>query len=198
MTIPAQPAKGLSMTLTADGHAAIQNRTGNRIRVGEPVHNEATDFLYEEAHFLETGEFEEWLLMLDDDVEYEAPVRRTRLRHEGNEFDPAAKHFEETIDTLKQRVRRIRTRYAFAEDPPSRTRRLVTNVRVHETEVSNEYAVASSLLVLRNQLDEPTFHLIAALREDVLRRHPEGMKLLRRTILMDSAALSTNNLAIFL
>jgi len=198
MTIPAQPAKGLPMTVTADGHAAVQNRAGNRIHVGEPVHNEVTDFLYEEAHFLETGEFEEWLLMIDDDVEYVAPVRRTRLRHEGSEFDPAAKHFEESIDTLKQRVRRIRTRYAFAEDPPSRTRRLVTNIRVHETDVPNEYAVASSLLVLRNQMDEPTFHLIAALREDVLRRHPEGMKLLRRTILMDSAALSTNNLAIFL
>jgi 3-phenylpropionate/cinnamic acid dioxygenase small subunit len=107
-------------------------------------------------------------------------------------------HFEDTIDTLKQRVRRIRTRYAFAEDPPSRTRRLVTNIRVHETDVSNEYAVESSLLVLRNQRDEATFNLIAARRDDVLRRHPEGMKLLRRTILLDSAALPTSNLAIFL
>ena len=186
------------MTLTADGHAAVENRLGNRIRVGEPAHDEATDFLYEEAHLLETGDFEEWLLMLDDDVEYLAPVRRTRLRHEGNEFDAAAMHFEDTIDTLKQRVRRIRTRYAFAEDPPSRTRRLVTNIRMHETDVPTEYAVSSSLLVLRNQLDEPTFHLIAALRKDVLRRQPQGLKLLRRTILMDSAALTTNNLAIFL
>ncbi len=186
------------MTVTANGHAAVKNHLGNRIRVGEPVHNEATDFLYEEAHFLEMGEFEEWLLLLDDDVEYVAPVRRTRLRHEGNEFDPAAKHFEESIDTLKQRVRRIRTRYAFAEDPPSRTRRLVTNIRVHETDVPNEYAVSNSLLVLRNQVDDPAFHLIAALREDVLRRHPEGMKLLRRTILLDSTTLTTGNLAIFL
>lgn len=186
------------MTLTADGHAAIQDRTGHRIRVGEPVHDEATDFLYEEAHVLETGEFEEWLLMLDDDVEYVAPVRRTRLRHEGNEFDPAANHFEESLDTLKQRVRRIRTRYAFAEDPPSRTRRLVTNIRVHETNVPDEYAVASSLLLLRNQTDDPSFHLIAALREDVLRRHSNGLKLLRRTILLDSTTLTTGNLAIFL
>lgn len=186
------------MTLTADGHAALQTGSGNRVRVGEPVHNEATDFLYEEAHLLETGEFEDWLLMLDDEVEYIAPVRRTRLRHEGSEFDPAMMHFEETIDTLKQRVRRLRTRYAFAEDPPSRTRRLVTNIRVHETDVSNEYAVSSSLLVLRNHRDDPTFHLIAARRDDVLRQHPEGMQLLRRTILLDSAALPTANLAIFL
>jgi PAH dioxygenase small subunit len=186
------------MTITAGGHAAVQFKSGNRVRVGEPVHNEATDFLYEEAHLLETGEFEDWLLMLDDALEYVAPVRRTRLRHEGSEFDPAMMHFEDTIDTLKQRVRRIRTRYAFAEDPPSRTRRLVTNIRVHETDESNEYAVASSLLVLRNQRDEPTFHLIAARRDDVLRRHPEGLKLLRRTILLDSAALTTSNLAIFL
>jgi PAH dioxygenase small subunit len=198
MTVPAQPAKGLPMTLTADGHAALQTGSGNRVRVGEPVHNEATDFLYEEAHLLETGEFEDWLLMLDDEVEYIAPVRRTRLRHEGSEFDPAMMHFEETIDTLKQRVRRLRTRYAFAEDPPSRTRRLVTNIRVHETDVSNEYAVSSSLLVLRNHRDDPTFHLIAARRDDVLRQHPEGMQLLRRTVLLDSAALPTANLAIFL
>jgi PAH dioxygenase small subunit len=186
------------MTLTADGHAAVQTRPGIRVRVGEPVHNEATDFLYEEAHLLETGQFEDWLLMLDEEIEYVAPVRRTRLRHEGSEFDPAMQHFEETIDTLKQRVRRIRTRYAFAEDPPSRTRRLVTNIRVHETAVSNEYEVASSLLVLRNQGDDPTSHLIAALREDVLRRQPEGMKLMRRTTLLDSSVLPTHNLAIFL
>ncbi|MFZ0713713.1 3-phenylpropionate/cinnamic acid dioxygenase subunit beta [Mycobacterium sp.] len=186
------------MTVTADARSAVQTRAGNRIRVGESVHNDATDFLYEEAHFLEMGKFEDWLLMLDEDIEYVAPVRRTRLRHEGSEFDPAMKHFEETIDTLKQRVRRLQTRYAFAEDPPSRTRRLVTNIRVHETDVPNEYAVASSLLVLRNRTDDPTFHLLAALREDVLRQHPEGMKLLRRTILLDSAALPTHNLAIFL
>lgn len=171
---------------------------GTRIRVGQPAHNDVTDWLYEEAHFLEQGEFEEWLLLLDDDIRYGAPVRRTRLRHEGSEFDPVMKHFEDTLDTLKQRVRRLRTRYAFAEDPPSRTRRLVTNIRVHETASAGELAVSSSLLVLRNRLDDPNSHLISALREDVLVPHPDGLKLRRRTILLDSATLPTHNLAIFL
>ena len=177
---------------------------GTRVRVGQPVHNDVTDWLYEEAHFLEQGDFEQWLELLDDDVRYVAPVRRTRLRHEGSEFDPVMKHFEDTLDTLKQRVRRLRTKYAFAEDPPSRTRRLVTNIRVHETAAgtetagAGELAVSSSLLVLRNRLDDPESHLISALREDVLVQHPDGLKLRRRTVLLDSATLPTHNLAIFL
>lgn len=171
---------------------------GTRVRVGQPAHNDVTDWLYEEANFLEQGDFEEWLLLLDDDVRYTAPVRRTRLRHEGSEFDPVMKHYEDTLDTLKQRVRRLRTRYAFAEDPPSRTRRLVTNIRVHETAAPGELAASSSLLVLRNRLDDPTSHLISALREDVFVRHSDGLKLRRRTILLDSATLPTHNLAIFL
>ena len=171
---------------------------GTRIRVGQPAHNDVTDFLYEEAHVLEQGDFEDWLLLLDDDIRYVAPVRRTRLRHEGSEFDPVMNHFEDTLATLKQRVRRLRTRYAFAEDPPSRTRRLVTNIRVHETSSAGEFAVSSSLLVLRNRLDDPQSHLISALREDVLAQHPDGLKLRRRTVLLDSATLPTHNLAIFL
>jgi 3-phenylpropionate/cinnamic acid dioxygenase small subunit len=171
---------------------------GTRIRVGQPAHNDVTDFLYEEAHFLEQGEFEDWLLLLDDAIRYVAPVRRTRLRHEGSGFDPVMNHFEDNLPTLKQRVRRLRTRYAFAEDPPSRTRRLVTNIRVHETAAAGELAVSSSLLVLRNRLDDPQSHLVSALREDVLRQHPDGLKLARRTVLLDSATLPTHNLAIFL
>jgi len=181
------------MTAIAENRDAAASPGRNRVRVGEPAHNEATDFLYEEAHFLEIGAFEDWLGLLDDEIRYVAPVRRTRLRDEGSEFATAMGHFEDTIDTLKQRVQRLRTKYAYAEDPPSRTRRIVTNIRVHETADANQYEVSSSLLVLRNRGDEPTFHLIAARR-----RTPDGMKLRRRTILLDSAALPTHNLAIFL
>lgn len=183
------------MTMTSNG---ALTQVGRRIRVGEPIHNAATDFLYEEAYLLEKGLFEDWLLLLDDEIRYLAPVRRTRLRHEGNEFDTTMGHFEDTILTLKQRIRRLRTQYAWAEDPPSRTRRLVTNIRAHETAVDNQYAVTSSLLVLRNRGDEPNFHFIAALREDVLREHEDGLKLKRRTILLDSAVLPSHNVAIFL
>lgn len=183
------------MTITGNG---AKTHVGRRIRVGEPVHNAVIDFLYEEAYLLEQGRFEDWLLLLDEEIHYLAPVRRTRLRHEGDEFDTAMGHFDDTILTLKQRVRRLRTQYAYAEDPPSRTRRLVTNIRVHETAVDNQYAVTSSLLVLRNRGDEPHFHLIAALREDILREHEDGLKLRRRTILLDSAVLPSHNVAIFL
>jgi 3-phenylpropionate/cinnamic acid dioxygenase small subunit len=177
--------------------ASVKAATSARVRVGEPEHDAATDFLYEEAHLLEEGLFEDWLALLDPGIRYSAPVRRTRLRHEGSEFDPAMKHFEDDLGSLHLRVKRLRTRYAYAEDPPSRTRRLVTNIRVHRAEEALE--VSSSLLVLRNRLDEPTAHLLAARRDDLLVAGPDrGLLLRRRTVLLDSSTLPTHNLAIFL
>jgi 3-phenylpropionate/cinnamic acid dioxygenase small subunit len=96
------------------------------------------------------------------------------------------------------RVMRLSGKSAWAEDPPSRTRRLVTNVRVERGDKPDEYKVRSYLLVTRSRFNFDEYDLISAERHDVLRQVDGVFKLARREILLDQAVLGTPNLAIFL
>jgi 3-phenylpropionate/cinnamic acid dioxygenase small subunit len=90
------------------------------------------------------------------------------------------------------------SRYAYAEDPPSRTRRYISNVRVHETGGPGEYFVTSSALVIRNRWDNPTYDLISVERQDILRATDDSYRLARRTVLLDQVTLGTPNMTIFI
>lgn len=169
-----------------------------RFLYGDPVHNEVMDFLVEEAYLLDGDELEAWEELLAEDLTYTMPTRQTMMRRDGRGFDPRMGHYDDTRATIRMRINRVlHTESAYAEDPPSRVRRLVTNVRVHEGLVEDELAVTSSLLLLRSRWDLSEYDLVSALRDDVLRRTPDGLKLARRRILMDQSSLGTPNLAVF-
>ena len=108
-------------------------------------------------------------------------------------------HLEDDYNSLGFRIRRFEETRAWSEDPPSRTRRFVSNVRASETETADEYDVASSLLLTRNQDDDFRVDIVTAERQDRLRVQRDGsMQLARRTILVDQATIGTPNLAVFL
>ena len=159
---------------------------------------EVYSFLMHEAEVLDERHEREWLEMLTDDVEYLMPVRVNRERGEGDGFSEEAFYFEETRGSLELRVRRFETEYAWAEDPPSRTRHFVTNVRVAPGEEEDEVAVRSNLLLYRSRGSDPRYDLISAERKDTLRREDGRWKLRKRVILLDHSVLTTHNLSVFL
>lgn len=159
---------------------------------------EAYSFLMHEAEVLDERHEREWLELLTDDVEYLMPVRVNREKGEGAGFSEEAFYFEETRGSLELRVRRFETEYAWAEDPPSRTRHFVTNVRVVPGEEEDEIAVKSNLLLYRSRGSEPNNDLLSAERKDVLRKEDGRWKLKRREILLDHSVLMTHNLSVFL
>jgi hypothetical protein len=65
-------------------------------------------------------------------------------------------------------------------------------------ETPGEYAVTSYLLALRSRWDRSDFDLIPCQRDDVLRRHGDSFKIVRRIMYPDQSVLGTPNLAIFL
>ncbi len=96
---------------------------------------EVYSFLMREAELLDERREREWLeSCIADDVEYLMPVRENRERSEGVGFSDESFYFQDTRGSLELRVKRLETEYAWAEDPPSRTRHFVTNVRVAEGE----------------------------------------------------------------
>lgn len=159
---------------------------------------EVERFLYDEAALLDAHRYEEWLDLFAEDATYFMPIRRTRMAHElDREFtkpDEMA-FFNDTKFLLAGRVAKLRTGRAWAEDPPSRTRRLVTNVRVVGEE-SDELSVESNFLLYRTRLDSLEDTWVGS-RQDVLRRHGGSFQIAARTILLEQTVLLSRNLSNF-
>ena len=162
------------------------------------VERNAAAYLYREALLLDHYRYRDWLNLLSQDVLYRAPIRTSREAAHAPGFSEDGFHFEETWGRLEQRVRRLETEYAWAEDPPSRVRRFVTNVLVDPESRPEEVKVSSYLLLTRARLEDVQSHFLSAERQDVLRDEGDGYRLLDRLILLDHTIVPTPNLGIFL
>jgi phthalate 3,4-dioxygenase subunit beta len=163
----------------------------------DPGHQAAHQFLVEEAVLLDAADYAGWLELLCEDIRYVMPVRVTTARGAG--FDALADmgHFDENLYALRKRVQRLATDHAWTEDPPSRTRHFVSNVRTFR-HGETELRVESSLLLFRSRGDTRPPDLLSAGRADILREAGDGYRLARREIVVDESVLRTQNLAVFL
>src|SRR5260221_10016765 len=105
--------------------------------IGDPLAITRTDveeFLYHEAALLDEWRLDEWLALLTDDAKYRVPSNDAR------DGDPADTLFTiaDDIQRIRARVRRLKDPHAHAEFPHSRTRRLITNVRMVSDTISGE------------------------------------------------------------
>jgi phthalate 3,4-dioxygenase beta subunit len=180
------------------GHASAIQRTGRTLPFGDERHLQAHQWLIDEAYLLDAQHYGDWLELLADDIHYIMPVRVTTALGAGFDSAPGMAHFDENKYSLSRRVARFQTEHAWTEDPPSRLRHHVTNVRTLATGDPDHLVVDSGLLLYRSRGDVREAALISAGREDLLRRSGDGWQLARRTILVDDSVLRTQNLAIFL
>ena len=113
---------------------------------------------------LDERRFREWLKLFTDDIHYWMAQRTTRYPRvskaikiaDANRYDdddlPHAGGlalYDEDGDGLERRIARLETGPARSEDPPSRTRRLITNIEVEPTERNSEICVYSNFLVYK-------------------------------------------------
>jgi phthalate 3,4-dioxygenase beta subunit len=171
--------------------------TGRPLSYGDPAHLAAHQFLVEEAALLDAADYAGWLELVCEDIRYVMPVRVTTARGAGFDSLAGMGHFDEDMYALRKRVQRLATDHAWTEDPPSRTRHFVTNVRTFREEPA-ELRVESALLLFRSRGDTREPSLISAGRADLLRETAEGLRLARREITVDESVLRTQNLAVFL
>ncbi|HXO86665.1 MAG TPA: 3-phenylpropionate/cinnamic acid dioxygenase subunit beta [Gemmatimonadales bacterium] len=175
-------------------------------RADRDVHFEVEQFYYEEAELLDDGRFADWLELLADDLDYWMPTRTNRLRRQ-QALSIAARgeagYYDETKESLAWRIRRFDSGMAWAEDPPSRTRHLITNIVVrhidpgqHPDFSAEDLEVRSAFLVYRNRLEREE-NVFAGRRVDILRRTEEGLRVARRVILLDQHVLQAKNISTF-
>lgn len=164
----------------------------------EDTHQRVHQFLVVEAEMLDNQNYQQWLGLFTEDIVYRMPVRVTRAHTlEGSILDDMD-HFDEDMYSLKKRVQRFETEHAWTEDPPSRTRHLITNVRAYSDAESDDLRVKSYVLLFRSRGDDRDADFLSAERTDLLRRTDEGFRIARRRILVDESVLRTQNLAVFL
>jgi 3-phenylpropionate/cinnamic acid dioxygenase small subunit len=87
--------------------------------------SEAEDLLYREARLLDDLRHQEWLAMLDENATYWIPCN-------GDGTDPN-REISLVFDDkhrLTDRIGRLQSGLAHAQNPPSKTRRLVSNVQI--------------------------------------------------------------------
>src|SRR5437899_5249222 len=109
----------------------------------EDLLREVEQFLYREARMLDSRRFHEWLGLFTDDVRYWMASRSNRYPKSskaiaildpdryveddvGREDELAI--LDEDKQTLTGRVDPLDTGMAWAEDPPSRTRHMISNI----------------------------------------------------------------------
>jgi 3-phenylpropionate/cinnamic acid dioxygenase small subunit len=165
------------------------------------LRREIEEFLYFEAELLDDRKLREWFELLADDIRYWMPIRHNLFERPDDIRDELSKpgegfYFDDDRKSLKIRVERAYARNAWAEMPPSRTRHLITNIRIKKDD-GREIEVHSNFLVYRTRMENDQDMFVGE-RQDVLRRVDGGFKIAKRTIILDQAVLTAKNISVFL
>ncbi len=148
----------------------------------EVSRREIEDFLYTEAALLDEWRLQEWLELLTDDATYQVPPT------DKPQGDPTNTLFIIADDAfrIRSRVKQLLGKSAWAENPPSRTRRLISNVRVLEDDGENIRVTANfAVYRMRHELVDT----YVGRYEYRLARREKKLKIRERKAILDLEAL---------
>jgi len=163
------------------------NDLGHQHPVSAEVYGVVQRFVFREAALLDGREYRRWLALLTDDITYRVVAQTVR-----DAADAAREYaiIDEDAGGLRLRVEQIATpRLTHAENPPSLTRRFISNLVVSVAADPNEFLVEANLLVYRNRSAVPDGGLYAGERRDVVRRVGGELRLARRLVRLDQTVL---------
>jgi len=87
------------------------------------------NFLYREARLMDENAYDEWFALWADDALYWVPANEDNidpLRHVSIVYEDKAR--------LEDRIERLKSGAAYAQDPKSRMRRVIANIEIEEGE----------------------------------------------------------------
>jgi 3-phenylpropionate/cinnamic acid dioxygenase small subunit len=160
------------------------------------LQHEVEQFLYAEAALLDARQYREWLCLLADDIHYWMPIRRTvTISDLDREFTRQGDmaYFDDDRALLEMRVKKLEAGSAWSEDPPSRSRHFVSNVRILKVS-GDEITVEACFHLHRSRLNSDTDNWIGR-RLDVLRRTEGGFLLARRHLFLDQTVIQSANMS---
>jgi p-cumate 2,3-dioxygenase beta subunit len=150
--------------------------------------SEVEDFLYLEAALLDAWQLEAWLALCTPDVTYRVPSAEAR----GAASQEALYLVADDAARLRGRVARLLDPQAHAEFPHSRTRRLVTNVRIVARE-GDALEVEANFAVHRFRRGDDVRTYVGCYRYR-LRATSEGLRIAARQAILDAEELGARGL----
>jgi biphenyl 2,3-dioxygenase beta subunit len=157
---------------------------------------EVEQFLYAEAALLDARQYREWLSLVAEDVHYWMPIRRTVTNADlDREFTKPGDmaYFDDDREFLEMRVKKLEAGSAWSEDPPSRSRHFVTNVRILDV-AGDEITLEACFHLYRTRLNTDLDSWVGR-RVDVLRRVGPSFQLARRHMFLDQTVISSTNMS---
>lgn len=155
--------------------------------VDDALFVEAQRFLYREAALLDRRDYIAWLALATEDLRYRVTAAMAR-----DAADKPVRYaiVDEDLAGLKSRIDQISNpRLTRAENPPSLTRRIVSNIEAYHGGKQGEFAVTSYLLAYRSRPSAPEGIFYVAVRNDTLKRTQGVWKIAKRDVHLDQTVL---------
>jgi len=143
------------------------------------------DFLYHEAALLDDWKLEEWQELLTDDACYYVPPNDQLEGDHRNTLFLVA----DDRERIRQRIIRVLDPNCHAEFPKSRTRRMISNVRIVSVE-GDLVTVTTNFVCYRFRRYERIREYVGAYRY-VLKRSGESFRIKERRVLIDAHELGS-------
>jgi p-cumate 2,3-dioxygenase beta subunit len=143
------------------------------------------DFLYHEAALLDEWRLDEWLALFVPEARYVVPT--TDLPEGDPERDLV--FMDDDITRLQGRMNRLKSRHAHREFPWSRTRRLITNVRIVGRD-GDLVTVTANFVCYRYRRYERIREYVGAYRY-ILKRSGDTFRIKERRVLIDAHELGS-------
>lgn len=140
------------------------------------------DFLFHEAALLDEWRLDEWFALFEKGATYEVPT----TDRPNEDAERAQFYVSDDYELLAARVKRLKSRHAHAENPHSRTRRLVTNVRIGEP-TDSSLPVKAAFLVYK--IRDGNVDSFVGRYEHVLAVNGEGLKFRKRRAVLELEVL---------
>jgi p-cumate 2,3-dioxygenase beta subunit len=155
----------------------------SEVAASKITREEVEDLIYREADLLDSWRLDDWLQLLTDDASYYVPpTDKPEAAHHDTLFIIA-----DDIVRLRERVIRLKDINCHSEYPPSRTRRLISNVRI--TGLADDMlSVAANFIVYRHRRNEPARVFVGQYRYR-LRRQDGHLKIAERRAILDAEEL---------
>jgi len=144
---------------------------------------EVEDLFYHEADLLDSWRLDDWLKLLTDDATYYVPPN--------DKPDADARYtlftIADDIVRLRERVIRLKDPNCHAEFPPSRTRRLIGNVRI--TGVDGDVITAAANFIVHRYRYNDLPRVFVGRYRYRLRRVNGALKIAERRAVLDAEEL---------
>jgi p-cumate 2,3-dioxygenase beta subunit len=149
---------------------------------GTVTRQQVEEFLFQEAALLDEWRLDEWLTLFEKDATYEVPTT-----DRPNEDPHRSQYYVwDDYELLSARVKRLKSKHAHAENPHSRTRRLVTNVRIGEQSDSSLPVHAAFLIY---KIRDGNVDQFVGRYEHTLAANGEGLKFRKRRAVLELEVL---------